>query len=133
MEGIILLDSSVLIDYFRKKIKEKTFFYQLAFQYYGFAIPVMVHYEILSGSNTQQESFWKNLFNDFMVLPYTTKDNYTAIRIKDLLKKKRKSIDFKDLLIAATAVVHKLPLATLNKEHFISIPELTLITPGSFQ
>ena len=131
MEGIILLDSSVLIDYFCKKIKEKTFFYQLALRFNGFAIPVMVHYEILSGSNLQQESFWKNLFNDMMILPYTAKDNYTAIRIKELLKTKRKSIDFKDLLIATTSLVHHLPLATLNKAHFIAIKELSLITPDS--
>ncbi|MBI1781919.1 MAG: type II toxin-antitoxin system VapC family toxin [Sphingobacteriales bacterium] len=130
---MILLDSSVLIDYFRKKNKEKTFFYQLAYKQGGFAIPVMVHYEILSGSNSQQENFWHNLFNDFLIISYTAKENYTAITIKDSLKKKRKTIDFKDLLIAATAISHKMPLATLNKDHFIAVPGLTLITPDSFQ
>lgn len=129
MEGIIVLDSSVLIELFRKKDKSKTFFYSLASQFKGYAIPVPVHYEILVGSSGKQDIFWKNLFNDFLILPYTAAINYTAIAIQKELKAKRKSIEFSDLLIAASAVHYSYPLASLNKKHFENISLLQLTTP----
>lgn len=129
MEGLIVLDSSVLIELFRKKDKSKTFFYSLASQFSGYAIPVAVHYEILVGSSPKQDFFWKNLFNDFLILPYTAAINYTAFAIQKDLKSKRKSIAFSDLLIASTAVHYSYPLESLNKKHFEDILLLTLLTP----
>ena len=129
MEGLIVLDSSVLIELFRKKDKSKTFFYTLASQFNGIAIPVVVHYEIWVGSSDKQDIFWKNLFNDFLILPYITAINYTAILFQKELKAKRKSIAFSDLLIAASAMYYSYPLATLNKKHFENISNLQLTTP----
>ena len=131
MEGVILLDSSVLIEYFRKKDKFQTFFFKLSKQYNGFAIPVTVHFEILAGSNRVQDKFWENLFNDFLIIPYIAPINYLAREIRWSLMKKRKSIEFKDLLIAATALNFNLALATLNKKHYSDIEDIILITPSS--
>jgi len=131
MEGLILLDSSVLIEYFRKKDKSQTFFFKLSKQYEGFAIPVTVHFEIMAGSNRIQDKFWENLFNDFLIIPYTVPVNYQAREIRWSLMKKRKSIVFKDLLIAATALNFNLVLATLNKKHYSDIENIILITPSS--
>ncbi|WP_205569540.1 type II toxin-antitoxin system VapC family toxin [Arachidicoccus soli] len=47
--------------------------------------------------------------------------------INATLKKKRKQIDIADLFIAATAVIHNLSIATLNKKHFERIDELLVI------
>lgn len=44
---LICLDTSVLIDYFRKKDKTKSFFYALADEYDSFAVSVITEYEIL--------------------------------------------------------------------------------------
>jgi predicted nucleic acid-binding protein len=41
----------------------------------------------------------------------------------------RKSIEFQDLIIAATAISFNNPLATINKKHFDNIEGLDLITP----
>lgn len=129
MEGLIVLDSSVLSELFRKKDKSKTFFYSLAKEFTGYAVPVTSHYEILVGSTDKQMQFWNNLFNDFLILPYTKAINYTAFEIRKELKSKRKSISFSDLLIAATALHFSYPLASLNKKHFQDIRLLKLITP----
>ena len=51
----------------------------------------------------------------------------TAVSINSTLKKKRKQIDLADLFIAATAVAHNFPLATMNKKHFDRIDTLQLI------
>jgi tRNA(fMet)-specific endonuclease VapC len=131
MESLILLDSSVLIDYFRKVNKEKAFFFKLSGAYSAYAISVVVHYEILVGSNPKQYSFWKNIFADFFIFSYNQSTNASAIAIGQELRKKRKMMDFKDLVIASIAIEHKLPLATLNKKHFEHIPGLELIAPTS--
>ena len=133
IEKLICLDSSSLINYYRKKNKEKTFFYQLTKSYRGFVLPVTAHFEILLGSNPNQHSFWRNLFADLLIVPYQPYINQTAIVIINQLKTKRKSIDFKDLLIAATSLHYNYSLATINEKHFSIIEGLHLITPSSFK
>ncbi len=132
MENLICLDSSPLIDYYRKKNKERTFFCRLAKAYHGFVLPVTAHFEILSGSNSNQYTFWENMFADLLIIPYQPHINETAILIVNQLKTKRKTIDFKDLLIGATALHYNYRLATINERHFDNIEGLDLITPSSF-
>ena len=133
MENIICLDASTLIDYYRKKVKDKTFFYQLTKNYFGFVLPVTAHFEILAGSNPDQHLFWQNMFNDLLIIPYQPYINETAINIVNQLKKKRKTIEYKDLMIAATALHYNYSLATKNGKHFEDIDDLHLIIPTSFQ
>jgi predicted nucleic acid-binding protein len=47
------------------------------------------------------------------------------------LQKVRKSIEIKDLMIAATSKSLNYPLATINEKHYIHIDGLKLITPGN--
>jgi len=54
---MILLDTSVLVEHFRKKDKTSTQFYQLSEQSDDFAISTITHYEILSGSNDYKMLF----------------------------------------------------------------------------
>ena len=130
MESLVCLDTSVLIDFFRKQKSGKSLFIKLTqSNLSGFYIPITVEFEIYYGANQQQLSFWDNLFNDFIVLPFTQRINKIAVDIAKDLKRKRKLIDYKDLTIAATAISAKSPLATLNKKHFDNIEGLNLITP----
>lgn len=132
MENIICLDSSPLIDFYRKKVKEKTFFFRLTQNYTGFVLPVTAHFEVLAGSNSTQHLFWKNIFDDLLIIPYQPYINNTALSVVKQLEEKRKTKEYKDLLIAATALHHGYSLATLNEKHFGSIDGLNLITPSSF-
>jgi tRNA(fMet)-specific endonuclease VapC len=125
MENIAMIDTSVLIEYYRKKIKNSSFFYQLTRKYTGFGISVVSHYEILIGG---KNIFFDNLFSDFLIFPYSVKINDNAVAIKLELKSKRKNIEFEDLIIAATAQFHRLPLATLNRKDFDAISNLDLET-----
>lgn len=60
----------------------------------------------------------------------STKDiSNQSINIFRQLKTQRKSIEFQDLIIAATALSNKNSLATLNEKHFDNIEGLDLITP----
>ncbi len=48
---------------------------------------------------------------------------------KAISLRQQKSMSLGDSLIAATAIVHNLPLMTRNKADFIHIKELTIINP----
>ena len=130
IQRLICLDTTVLIDYFRKSKKEKSFFAKLIeAEFYGFFISIVVHFEIYKAVNELQLNYWNNLFADLLVAPFTQKINNHCIIIYKQLKQIRKSIEFKDLMIAATAKSNNYPLATLNKKHFDDIEGLDLITP----
>lgn len=132
-DKIILLDTGILIDYFRKTNKQNSLFQKLVTKNSEFRISVITHFEILRGSNFKQEIFWRDLLKDIEIISYFPMMNYTALRIRDELKKKRKSISIEDLIIAATAVHFDFSLATLNENHFNSISKLELITRFSLQ
>jgi len=126
-DKIILVDTSILIDYYRKTDKEKSAWYNLLRQDYSFAISTVTKYEIYSGATASQLAFWDNVLQAITVMPFDEISVDSAIAINGALKKKRKQIDIADLFIAATAVAYNLPLATLNKKHFDRIETLQLI------
>lgn len=123
---IIALDTSILIDYFRKKNKQKSAFVKLAKEHQGFAISVITRFEVFVGSSDQHQQFWHSFFKNFRTLPLTFECADVAVAISRRLKETNKQISLPDLLIAATAISHSLPLATLNLRHFGRIPELDL-------
>ena len=123
---LICLDTSVLIDYFRKGNKRKTFFFKLA-KDYRFAISVLTKFEILIGSNEEQRGFWEQLFSAFEIIPLDQEEVEIASEIIKKLKSQNKIIELPDILIGATALTHGLKLATLNEIHFRRIESLSLI------
>jgi predicted nucleic acid-binding protein len=124
---IICLDTSILIDYFRKVNKQKSFFYELTKEYDLFAVSAITEYEIYYGSNSEQDLFWDEFFNMIVSLPYNSKANRITTMIERELKRKNKRIDKPDLMIAGTAIANNMKLATLNIKHFERINELELI------
>ena len=124
---IICLDTSVLIDYYRKVNKANTFFFELTKKYELFAVSAITEYEIYCGSNSEQDLFWNNFFDLIITLPFDSKANKETILIERELKKKNKLIDIPDLMIAGTAIANNLKLATLNIKHFERIKNLELI------
>ena len=124
---MICLDTSVLIDFYRKKEKSKSLFYHLSLSYSLFAVSAITEYEILVGSNPIQDKFWLEFFEQITVLPYNSETNRVAIKIYRQLKSQNKLIDIPDLFIGATAVQNKLSLATLNSKHFTRIADLNII------
>lgn len=132
-EGLIFLDSSVLIEYFRKTRKENSFLFSLQSndEFKGFLASVVVQLEIYRGSNSQQNAFWENLFEDFIVVPFGAKTCLQAVEISKELKQKNKMIPLADIMIAATALSLNIPLATVNEKHFATIDNLHIISPTS--
>ena len=123
---LICLDTSILIDYYRKQHKSKTKFLQLSTQY-NFSISVIAKLEILAGINPEQKDFWKEVFQKIEVFPLMEKDVEIAAEIIQTLTRKNKIIGLKDILIASTAIANNLRLATLNIKDFKRIEHLKLL------
>ena len=126
-DKIILTDTSILIDYFRKTDKYNSVLVSLFDNGYDFTISAITHYEIYSGTTANQFAFWKNLLQRTKVLAIDEIVAQAAVDINNELKKKRKQIAIADLFIAATAIAYSLPFATLNKKHFDRIDELIIV------
>ena len=125
---MILLDTSVFIEYFRKQNNKKTLLHKLLQTNERFSISVITHFEIMIGNTSQQNSFWEVMLENISILDYNFQLNQTAVSIQLSLKKINKKISFQDLIIGATAKYYTYKLATLNEKHFINIPELSIIT-----
>src|SRR5690349_13197709 len=113
-DKIVLADTSILIDLFRKTEKTNSTFVQLALQGYQFQISAITEYEVYSGATTAQLPFWDDLLQKINVLPFDKEVvKQAVIIINRHLKQKRKQIDLADLFIAATAIANNLHFATL--------------------
>ena len=123
---LICLDTSILIDYYRKKNKSKTKFVQLS-KDYNFSISVITKLEILTGVRKEQRDFWDKIFSRIKILPLNEQDVEIASEIIQTLTKRNKIIGLKDILIASTAISNKLRISTLNLKDFERIDNLKIL------
>ncbi len=126
-DKVILLDTSILIDYYRKTNKANAAWVVLIDQGFEFVISTITKYELYAGATQNQIGFWDSIMATISIIPFDENCVDKAININTALKRKRKQIDLADLFIAATAVAHHLAIATLNKKHFDRIDELIII------
>lgn len=124
---VILLDTGILIEYFRKKDKSKSILYQLSLQPYEFKVAAISQYEILLGSNDSQMDFWKMFFERIQILAFDENSAIAASEIYKQLKSENKLLDIADILIGSIALTNQISLATLNKKHFMRIKNLELV------
>ena len=125
---VICLDTSVLIDYYRKKDKSKSLFFKLTERYSVFAVSAVTEYELYLGNSQEQNIFWDDFFSRITVLPFDTRAVKQSVSIYRQLKQQSKLIDIPDIMIAGTALQNNIPLATLNRKHFERIKGLNIIT-----
>ena len=126
-DKIVLVDTSILIDFYRKTDKANSVWIALVRQGYRFSISAITKYEIYSGATQSQLAFWDNVLQEITIISFDESAVNAAVEINAGLKRKRKQIALADLFIAATAVSNQLLFATLNKRHFDRIEELTII------
>jgi len=125
---IICLDTSILIDYYRKKDKSQSLFFKLTEQYTIFAVSAITEYELYLGNSPEQNIFWDDFFSRVIVLPFDSKAVKQSVSIYKQLKRENKLIHLPDIMIAGTALKNNMPLATLNRKHFERINNLKIIS-----
>jgi len=123
-----MVDSTILIDYFRKTDKANSKLISHFRNYDRLYISSVTEFEVINGATKAHLQFWDGMLTRFTVLDFDSSTARQAAEIVAQLKTKRKTIDKPDLFIAATAVVHGLALDTLNVKHFAHIDSLTLLT-----
>lgn len=126
---IIMLDTSVLIDFFRKKDKSKSYFFQLSARSEQFCVSSITLFEILNGASSQTLPFWKKIFAGMQLLSFDESCAEIAARMDVKLRKSRNQIGIADLFIAASSVRYGCSLATLNRKHFERVADLELVSP----
>lgn len=117
----VLLDTDVLIDV-EKGVRELPEAEN--------HISVITLYEFVRGRKDFEKA--KRLLEEaFTVIPLTNEVLLKATEIWRILRLRGSPIDDRDLLIAATAIAHRLKLCTKNRKHFEKIVEygLELISP----
>ena len=123
-----MVDSTILIDYFRKTDKANSKLVAHFKNYDQLYISSVTEFEVVNGATQSHLEFWDGMLPRFTILSFDSKTARQAADIVAQLKTKRKTIDKPDLFIAATAVVNGLTLDTLNVKHFIHIDSLQLLT-----
>jgi len=120
-----IADTSILFEYFQGV--PETEFLTTAFIEGLICIPTIVRYELLCGVKSKKHREQRIAFaTECHTLELTAEIADTAARTFSDLKNKGVTIDNEDILIAATAIHHRLPVATLNRRHFKSVENLEI-------
>ena len=121
----ILIDTSVVIDHFRKKNKQRSLLYELSKENRLF-LSAISKFEFLVGTKLAQIRQTEQIIEGFNILSFNSNVADVASDIAKKLKAKNKIIEFRDIFIAATAIANDMPLSTLNVKHFERIDDLEL-------
>ena len=127
-DKVIVVDTSILIDHFRKSVKANSKLVALYDEGYEFCISAVTEFEIYSGASNQQVGYWQEFLRNIQVLSFDRNAVEQAVKIYNSLKRKSKQVDTADLFIAATALSNNLSIATLNRKHFERIDGLALVS-----
>lgn len=123
----VLVNTSIVIDYLRVKIKEQTPYALATEKEITPVISLVTYAELFSGKSVWEKSEARQNLEQLLVgLQIVTVDQAVAQeagRIKALY-----NIALFDAFIAATALDQHIPLFTLNKSHFEKIKSLTFYT-----
>ena len=121
----ILVDTTILVDFLRKRNKEKTLLWKLKEMYATLSISSISVFELFAGAidNVKVKNV-QSLLKWLEVIEFDEELGEMAGGIFIELKKQNKIIDFRDLFIGTTAVFYNLEIATLNISHFENIPNI---------
>lgn len=101
----ILVDSSLIIEYYRKTKKENCQLYQLFRMNTRLYISAITVYELLCGAKTSQlRQDTEDIISLFEILEFGQNEAKTASTLYRKLKQKNQIIETADILIVATAL-----------------------------
>ena len=123
----LLIDTSIIIDHFRKKDKTGTILINLYANYSLFISSVTV-FELYNGaSSSEKVNDIELLLKNVKVLDLTSKIARESSKIYRELLSENMMIEFRDIFIASSALINKMPLSTLNIHHFKRIKGIKMI------
>lgn len=130
MKGV-MVDTNVFISFLRKG--DLTLIDLVSYAVSRVAplfVPTVVIFELFVGKDAEKEKKRQQLeevLKDFVLVDFNEEVAKKAAEIQRRdLRPKGRVIELADLIIGATALVLNAELATLNKKHFLGIPNLDL-------
>lgn len=125
----VLIDTSIIIDHLRKQNRRKSILYSIVDTYELF-VSTVVEFELYVGATDDAKQHdVQEILAWCVVLPFTSTVAQTAAAIYQQLRARNELVEIRDILIAATALAHHLPLMTLNTTHFNRINALQIVPP----
>ena len=123
----MVADTGIFIEFLRKHDKTKTILYQLPDDT-ELMISVITLYELLMGAKDESKKRDVKLLTEpLIILPLTKTIIEKSGKIYHELRLTNQMIEFRDVFIAATAIVSDVPILTRNKKHFSRIKDLALV------
>ncbi|WP_342088878.1 type II toxin-antitoxin system VapC family toxin [Dyadobacter sp. OTU695] len=122
----LVIDTGIFIDYLRKTEKSKTILASLPNDSSLFVSAVTVYELMMGATNEQKRKDVDTLLEGISVLPFDEEVSVKAAEIYHSLRRRNQMIEFRDIFIAATALIFQLLIKTLNKDHFQRIETLEL-------
>ncbi len=121
----ILLDTSILIDFIRRDNKENTLLVRFIKEGYSLYVSILTHTEVYAGRSVWESTVVRQeaekLFSGMEIIPLEKEISTKAGEIKAFCR-----TTLTDAVIAATALVHDVALATLNVKDFEKIKGIRL-------
>ena len=112
-----LVDSDVLINHLRKKIRLQAYTGELP-PAARFACSTITVAEVYAGMRPSEETATRHLLKGFVHFPVTTSVAEMGAEIQRDARKSGQTIPLADCLIAATALLEKATLVTANAKHY---------------
>lgn len=124
----ILVDTTILIDFLRKKNKEKALLWKFKEIYKTLSISSISVFELYAGAiDNRKINDVKSLLKWLDIIEFDEEIAEMAGNIFIALKRQNNIIDYRDLFIGTTAVFYNLDIATLNIDHFENIPNIKIV------
>lgn len=121
---MILVDTDVLIANLRGSDPAREWLMSSRTRTGRLAVSVVTNAEIIGGMRSLERREVIRLLNSVRSLPVTDMIAYRAGELRRRFRRSHAAIGLVDYLIAATADVHGLELATLNIKHFPMFADL---------
>jgi predicted nucleic acid-binding protein len=121
---VILIDTDVLIASLRGVDAARDWLRDVRIRTGRLAVSVVTNAEIIGGIRASERREVTRLLNSLRPLPVTDMIAHRAGEFRRRYRRSHAGIGLVDYLIAATADVHGLELATLNTRHFPMFDDL---------
>lgn len=123
---MVLIDTSIIIDYLRQKDKRKTILFDLMNKKHVLHMSIISHAESYAGKSIWEKREAKEtleaLFSDINIIALSENISESAGEISA-----KYNVDIVDAIIAATAISKNYPLATLNIKDFEKINGIKIL------
>ncbi len=123
----MVADTGIFIEHLRAKDKLSTTLYKISESTDIYVSAVTVYELYMGATNKDKERDVMIITENFTVLPFTDTVAQKAAELYHKLRLSNQMIEFRDIFIAATCIVHELPIVTLNKKHFKRIDGLKIL------